>query len=114
MTPMQYAAIQALAGAAALSVLFFDKRDKTHKPLLALLAYLLFVQMSALVIAAHFRLDKLTDWLLILTLAVHTGSILLVGGNVGKIHTVIDFADFRLPEMVKKVIDKISKKRHEY
>ena len=103
MTAIQYAAIQALAGAAALSILLFDKRGRTHKPLYALLAYLTFVQMTALVITAHFRLAELTDWLLVLPLAIYTGSILLAGGNVSKIHTRIHGAmGFRLPKTKTK------------
>lgn len=88
MTSLQYAAIQALAGAAALSVLLFDKRGRQHKPLYAWLAYLMFIQAAALVVAAAYRLDNLITWLLILGLAVHTGNILLARGNVGKIQPV--------------------------
>lgn len=85
MNNLQYTVIIALGGAAALSVMLFDKRGRTHKPLASLIAYLIFVQMSALVIAAYMQADILIEWLLILGLAVHTGSILLAGGNVTKI-----------------------------
>lgn len=86
MTPAQYTAVQVLSAAAALSVLFFDKRGRAHKPVIALTAYLIFVQMAALSIAAVARYEWLVDWLLILGLAVHTGNLLLARGNVGKIH----------------------------
>ena len=100
MTPIQSAAIQALAGVSAMTIVLFDKRGKSHKPLYAVLAYLIFVQMMALVLTAHFHLDALTDWLLIFTLAIQTGSILLAGGNVSKIHTRINEPiNFRLPTL---------------
>ena len=85
MTPLQYGIIGALATASAISVMFFDKRGKTHKPLASVIAYLIFLQMAALAGAAHLRADRLIVWLLILGLALYTGSILLARGNVTKI-----------------------------
>lgn len=85
MSTIQYGVIGALSAAAAISVLFFDKRGKTHKPLASFIAYLIFIQMSALCGAAYLRADRLIDWLLILGLALHTGSILMARGNVTKI-----------------------------
>ena len=84
MTPLQYGIIGALATASAISVMFFDKRGKTHKPLASVIAYLIFLQMAALG-AAYLRADRLIVWLLILGLALYTGSILLARGNVTKI-----------------------------
>lgn len=86
MNALQYTVIAALAITAALSVLLFDKRGKSHKPAVAFVAYLLFVQMMSLALAAALRADRLIIWLLILSLAVHTGSILMAGGNVSKVH----------------------------
>ncbi|MDK4564973.1 phage holin family protein [Kingella kingae] len=94
MTPMQYAAIQTLAGACALSILFFDKRGRAHKPIFAYLAYFTFLQMMSLVLAAHFKLNELLEWLLIFTLALQTGSVLLAGGNIGKIHASFQLSQF--------------------
>lgn len=98
MTILQYTAIQALASAAALSILFFDKRGKSHKPLLALLAYLIFIQMGVLVVAATFKLDSLIIWLLIFTLSTQVGSILLARGNVSKMQQKPRWTlNYRLP-----------------
>ena len=52
MTPLQYGIIGALATASAISVMFFDKRGKTHKPLASVIAYLIFLKMAALAGAA--------------------------------------------------------------
>lgn len=85
MNSLQYTVIIALSAASALCILLFDKRGRAHKPLAAFVAYLIFVQMAALLLAAFMRADRLIEWLLILGLAVHTGNILLAGGNVTKI-----------------------------
>ncbi|XXQ68936.1 phage holin family protein [Neisseriaceae bacterium B1] len=116
MTALQYAAIQALAGAAALSILFFDKRGKRHKPLVATIAYIMFIQMGALVIAAAFKMDTLIMWLLILSLAVHTGNILIARGNVGKIQRSGSLKiHYRLPRASKPHIHlKTQGKTHEH
>ena len=87
MNDLQYTTIIALASAAAICVLLFDKHGRAHKPMASFVAYLIFVQMAALVIAAIMKADWLIEWLLILGLAVHTGNILLAGGNITKIQT---------------------------
>ena len=80
MSNLQYAVIIALSLASAVSVFAFDKRGRTHKPLLSF-------KNGGLVIAAAVKADNLVLWLLILGLAVHTGCIVAAGGNIGRIPT---------------------------
>lgn len=88
MNTLQYSIIGVLAVAAAISVLFFDKRGKTHKPLSSLIAYITFVQMAALAGAAYMQAQQLVVWLLIIGLAVYVGGILLARGNITKVFVV--------------------------
>lgn len=90
MTVFQYSVVGALALSAALSVLFFDKRGRKHKPLAAFVAYITFVQMAALAAAAYMRHQVLVEWLMISGLSVYVGGILLARGNVTRIFTVED------------------------
>lgn len=85
MNSLQTTAIIALSMVAAARILLFDKRGKTHKPAQALIAYLMFVWLLGLVVAVLFKLYSLAVWGLIFGLAIHTGSILLAGGNISKI-----------------------------
>lgn len=87
MSNLQYAVIIALSLASAVSVFAFDKRGRTHKPLLSFAAFLMFVKNGGLVIAAAVKADNLVLWLLILGLAVHTGCIVAARGNIGRIPT---------------------------
>lgn len=86
MNKFQFIVIGTLALAAAARIMLFDKRGKTHKPLAALIAYLTFVQMAALALAAYMQAGELVMWLLIFALAVQVGAILLAGGNIVKIY----------------------------
>lgn len=88
MTPdtLQTSAVIALSLTAAVRVLLFDTRQKTHKPLPALLAYLTVVWLGSLAFSAAFALHNLTCWLLIFGLALHTGAILWSGGNISSLH----------------------------
>ncbi|MDO5058785.1 MAG: phage holin family protein [Neisseria sp.] len=86
MTALQTAAIITLAFTAALRVLMFDKRGRTHKPKISALAYLIFVQMALTALSAAMKTDHFTVWLLIFSLAVHTGAIIRVGGNINRIY----------------------------
>ncbi|EEP69336.1 phage holin family protein [Kingella oralis] len=86
MTNLQNNAIIALSLAAAISLLLFDSRHKTHKPISALIAWLLFIQMSAIFLAVLAKSQALLNWLLIANLALQTGSILYARGNVSRIY----------------------------
>lgn len=85
MSNLQYSVIGVLALAAALSVLFFDKRGHAHKPVSAAVAYLTFIQMIALAGAAYLRHQAAAEWLLISGLAVYSGGILIARGNITKV-----------------------------
>lgn len=86
MSSLQHTIILVLSLAAAVSVFAFDKRGKTHKRVAALVAYLTFVQMAALAVAAYMGADKLLEWLMILGLAVQVGAILLARGNISQVY----------------------------
>ena len=87
MNNLQLTIIGILSMAAALSILCFDKRGRQHKPLVAFIAYLTFLQMSALLICACVQAHQLLDWLLIFGLAIQVGSIILAGGNINKAYS---------------------------
>lgn len=86
MNTVQTTAIIALSLTAALRIIMFDTRGKTHKPLSAAIAYLSIVWFCSLALAAAFAIESLTTWLLIFGLALHTGAVLWSGGNVSKIN----------------------------
>lgn len=86
MSNLQLTIIGILSMAAALSILCFDKRGHQHKPLVAFIAYLTFLQMSALLICACAQAHQLLDWLLIFGLAIQVGTIILAGGNINKVY----------------------------
>ena len=86
MNTVQTTAIIALSLTAALRIIMFDARGKTHKPLSAAIAYLSIVWFCSLALAAAFAIESLTTWLLIFGLALHTGAVLWSGGNVSKIN----------------------------
>ena len=86
MNNLQLTIIGILSMAAALSILCFDKRGHQHKPLVAFIAYLTFLQMSALLICASVQAHQLLDWLLIFGLAIQVGTIILAGGNINKVY----------------------------
>lgn len=88
MSTLQYSIIAVLAVAAAISVLFFDKRGRKHKPISSVIAYITFVQMAALAGAAYMQIQQLVVWFLILGLAVFVGGILLAKGNITKVFTL--------------------------
>lgn len=88
MTALQTAAIIALSLTAAARIFAFDKRGRTHKPKIAAFAYLIFVQMALTALAALFAIRELTVWLLIFSLALHTGAILMVGGNINRLYPI--------------------------
>lgn len=86
MNTVQSAAVIALSLTAAVRIILFDTRGKTHKPLSAAIAYLSIVWFCSLALAAAFSIKSLTIWLLIFGLALHTGAVLWSGGNISKIH----------------------------
>lgn len=86
MNAVQTAAVIALSLTAAVRIIMFDARGKTHKPLSACIAYLSIVWLCSLALSAAFAMQNLTCWLLIFGLAMHTGAVLWSGGNVSKIH----------------------------
>lgn len=86
MNTLQTTAIIALSLTAAMRIIMFDARGKTHKPLSAAIAYLSIVWFCSLALAAAFSIKSLTVWLLIFGLALHTGAALWSGGNISKIH----------------------------
>ena len=86
MNAVQTAAVIALSLTAAVRIIMFDARGKTHKPLSACIAYLSIVWLCSLALSAAFAMQNLTCWLLIFGLALHTGAVLWSGGNVSKIH----------------------------
>ena len=88
MNSLQTAAIVALALAAAGRILFFDKRGHKHKPLQVCIAYLMFLWLAGLALAVVFKLYSAAVWGLIFGLALHAGSIMVVGGNVSRIHPI--------------------------
>ncbi|ADO31472.1 phage holin family protein [Neisseria meningitidis] len=83
---LQTAAVISLSLTGAARVLLFDTRQKTHKPLPALIAYLTVVWLGSLAFSAAFALHNLTAWLLVFGLALHTGAILWSGGNISRLH----------------------------
>lgn len=76
MNTVQSAAVIALSLTAAIRIILFDTRGKTHKPLSAAIAYLSIVWFCSLALAAAFSIKSLTIWLLIFGLALHTGAVL--------------------------------------
>lgn len=82
---LQTAAVISLSLTGAARVLLFDTRQKTHKPLPALIAYLTVVWLGSLAFSAAFALHDLTVWLLVFGLALHTGAILWSGGNISRL-----------------------------
>ncbi|MFV2029806.1 hypothetical protein [Neisseria sp. S1] len=84
---LQYTIISTLGIAAGISILLFDGRGKRHRWVAALVAWLMFVLIAALVGAAMMRRESLVIWLLIFIFAANVGAILIARGNINKLAT---------------------------
>lgn len=87
MNTFQYTIITTLAIAAGASILFFDGRGKAHRTGASLAAWLMFILIGGLAIAALMRRQSLTEWLLIFIFALNVGTILIARGNINKLAT---------------------------
>lgn len=85
MTPLYMQIIATLAASAALSILFFDKRQRQHNTAACIVAWLLFCLYGCLLLAALMNLQSITQWLLLLVLVLNVSDVVLAGGNISKV-----------------------------
>lgn len=86
MTPIYMQIIGALATAAAISILLFDKRGRSHNMCTAVIAWLMFSVFGCLAVAAAINLKDVVDWLLAAVLAIAVLNIILAKGSVNQIN----------------------------